>query len=242
MWAFSWCLNVNILLDASGKLLLMTPVLNKLTAWRNVGIIPMQEWDLCSRCVAHLLRQSSCVSADLKKVNTMKFCVWSCVSELLLQYLTPACKAHMGSNTAATVPNQNLAPCRGTWKPVLIRSAVSSWFSHNTHTRPELAEVSVWVLIVVGDVSHTQKDISPAVHKAKEKGGGWLFCILGGLPPLVGKLNIYILQLELLFSHFIFQNIDYTLPCCVECWWLSVCNGMHLFVGHRVKTPWATTW
>lgn len=57
----------------------------------------------------------------------------------------------------------------------------------------------------------TQKDISQAVDEAKEKGGGWLFCILGGLPPLVGKLNIYILQLELLFSHFIFHNIDYTL-------------------------------
>lgn len=76
---------------------------------------------------------------------------------------------------------------------------------------------------MVGDVSHTQKDISRAVDKAKRrKGVGGLFCILGGLPPLVGKLNIYILQLELLFSHFIFHNIDYTLPCSVECCCMSV--------------------
>ena len=70
--------------------------------------------------------------------------------------------------------------------------------------------------------AHTKRHLSGGRQGKKRKGGGWLFCILGGLPPLVGKLNIYILQLELLFSHFIFHNIDYTLHCGVECFCMRV--------------------
>lgn len=113
----------------------------------------------------------------------------------------------------------------------LIHSAVSPTASslnvtEKTNASPELPKVfackdtswflgECWLWSVMF-CTHEKTSLGLSTRQ-KEKGGGWLFCILGGLPPLVGKPNIYILQLELLFSHFIFHNIDYTLSCCVEC-------------------------
>lgn len=47
--------------------------------------------------------------------------------------------------------------------------------------------VSVWVLIVVGDVSHTQKDISRAVDKAKRERGWVTILHPGWSTPTCGK-------------------------------------------------------
>lgn len=100
------------------------------------------------------------------------------------------------------------------------------------HAKAHHALCECWLWLVMFR-THKKTSLGRSTRQ-KEKGGGWLFCILGGLPPLVGKLNIYILQLELLFfSHFIFQNIDYTLPCCVEC-----CSGTVMACTCLLVTQW----
>lgn len=157
------------------------------------------------------------------------------------KYLTPECNTHMEAvfDTAPTVhhwsPRRPLAlmwdiiqkaawikdsemyltqekQCICDWLSPFLLVSISK-FSHNARLPEGFAckDTSCFLCWLWLVMFRTQKDISQAVDEAKEKGGGWLFCILGGLPPLVGKLNIYILQLELLFSHFIFHNIDYTL-------------------------------
>lgn len=80
-----------------------------------------------------------------------------------------------------------------------------------------VCECRLWSVMIR---AHKKTSLWRSTRKGGEKGvGGWVTVLHPGwsAPPLVGKLNIYILQLELLFSHFIFQNIDYTLPCCTEC-------------------------
>lgn len=75
---------------------------------------------------------------------------------------------------------------------------------------------------MVGDVSHTQKDISLVVDKAKRERGWVTILHPGWSAPTCGKTQYlhFAIRTTFFFPHFIFQNIDYTLPCRVEC-----CSG-----------------
>lgn len=107
------------------------------------------------------------------------------------------------------------------------------------HAKAHHALCECWLWLVMFR-THKKTSLGRSTRQ-KEKGGGWLFCILGGLPPLVGKLNIYILQLELLFFSLYFpeHRLHTSL---LRGMLLRDSNGVHLFVGHQAETPGTTTW
>lgn len=82
----------------------------------------------------------------------------------------------------------------------------------------------------------TQKDISPAVDKAKRERGWVTILHPGWSAPTCGKTQyLHFAIRTTFFSHFIFQNIDYTPPCCMECCSRTVMACTCLLVTKRER-------
>lgn len=90
---------------------------------------------------------------------------------------------------------------------------------------------------MVGDVSHTQKDISRAVDKAKRERGWVTILHPGWSAPTCGKTQYlhFAIRTTFFFSLYFPEHRLHT--SLLRGMLQRDCNGVHLFVGHPVKTP-----
>lgn len=105
--------------------------------------------------------------------------------------------------------------------------------------------VSVWVLIVVGDVLHSQKDISRAVDKAKRERGWVTILHPGWSAPTCGKTQYLHFAIRTTFFSLYFpQHRLHTSLCCgmllYESWSVMACTCLLVIEWNAVTTWWVS--
>lgn len=105
--------------------------------------------------------------------------------------------------------------------------------------------VSVWVLIVVGDVLHSQKDISRAVDKAKRERGWVTILHPGWSATTCGKTQYLHFAIRTTFFSLYFpQHRLHTSLCCgmllYESWSVMACTCLLVIEWNAVTTWWVS--